>query len=190
MITKHLLCQLSYIGVCGCRVIITSWKWVYFYIIHYIAGFPPTKQFSTAIVILCEVNRNAHIIWERPGHLCGWPDLNRLPEIIALAPRHPHNRADGKDKKKPSARGDATMESSPVGALAVLSPRGMGKYCHKPMRCRGRRAWRGVSKPCAYSARPYPLRARTAVSLYGCHGGLSPFGPLPPQNAAANCRST
>lgn len=38
-----------------------------------------TGQFSTAIVILCEVNRNAHIIRALPGLWYGCPDLNREP---------------------------------------------------------------------------------------------------------------
>lgn len=41
----------------------------------------PTCQFSATIVILCEGNRTAHIIRERPDHLCGW---------LGLAPNKAH----------------------------------------------------------------------------------------------------
>ena len=70
---------LGNIRVCGCRVIITSWI-APLSTITLRLSLTPTRQFSTAIVILCEVNRNAHISRERPGNWRGQMELNhQLP---------------------------------------------------------------------------------------------------------------
>ena len=77
---------LSYTPVCGCRVIITSWI-APLSTITLRLSLTPTRQFSTAIVILSEVNRYAQISRERPGNLCGWRESN--PRSLPGLPARP-----------------------------------------------------------------------------------------------------
>ena len=91
--SKSVAVPFGYTSMCVCRVIITSWIALQH---HYaVSSIHLPSSFPRPLSLLCEGNRTAHIIRERPDHLCGWLELNqtstRQHDHNPYSP-HPHKR--------------------------------------------------------------------------------------------------